>query len=97
MKTGFYMMFNGKDYFMVSDKKNITDDIACRFIDKIEVDLNKKIFKSPENINFFKTRISKAVCEVKKIKSGRKYYDIHGKDFGGFGTWEDDGMTVIFE
>ncbi len=88
-RNGFTIYANGKDYFFVTGRKNVTETFVeevCRHL------------KWPDNQwgkHEVRQGLRRATLEVKGQK--RKYYEISGDGFGGCGSFCDDGMTVIVE
>ena len=85
----FYLM--GKDYFVKTEQANKTNQLATKVLQAINADVTS------ENINCMKFIMQKAICEVKHLYSCRAYYEISGDNFGGKGSFVDDGMTVIIK
>lgn len=96
MKNGFYIFFRGVDYFYSTEKKNKTDALTLDFLNKIQNHLNVFGNINAETIAYYKTAIQRATCEIRTMKNGRKYYEISGENFGGCGSFVNDGQTVIF-
>ena len=93
MKKGFYVCLGGKEYFMVTDKVNITDRVATDFINHIQNHLNMSKNIDSVSLSIFKRKMRKAYLTYRTTQSGYKYIDIYNDDFGGYG----DENTVIFE
>lgn len=78
--NGFLLTAGNKDYFLISENKNITDKIAKKFINKIcalKKITNKEIYLSNADLlKDFKYRIDNATLENKET-----YYLITGKNF----------------
>lgn len=89
MKKGFYLYHHGKDYFFVTDGKNKTENIARKILAAMNFDT------AENSISYILRRIQHAEMEIISLPSGKSYYDIHGKNFGGFGSFVGDGKTVV--
>ena len=100
MLSGYYLYTWDKEYFFVTGYERKTNKLIERIIKSLNVCLND------ENINYLKHNLLKAKCEIKeldypedfgknKAASKRKYYDIYGKNFSGYGSFLDDGQTII--
>ena len=83
MKKGFLVEIGRKYYVLISDKVNITDDIARKFIAKI-LELKGKnqeyiniAMQHRPTLNDVKYRCKRCTFEVKD-----SYYSIKGKSFG---------------
>lgn len=96
MKNGFYLFFRGVDYFLVTDKKNRTDALTIEFLNKIQNHLNAFYNIDCKTVERYKKAIKPANCEIRTLSNGRQYYEISGENFGGCGSFVDDGKTVIF-
>lgn len=95
MKNGFYIYFRGVDYFYATEKKNKTDALAIDFLNKIQNHLNRFGNINAQTVAYYKKAMQRATCEIRTLQSGRKYYEISGKNFSGYGTFIDDGKTVV--
>lgn len=88
--TGFYMWYKNKDLFFESERKNKTENLAREILNIINQPATS------ENIKAVIYRLLPAKCEIKECSHG-KYYEIHGENFGGRGSFIDDGKTEIFK
>lgn len=88
MKYGFHFFLCGKDYFVETQQTRKTTAFALKILPLIGCSVTEG------NAKALIYRMRPAVCEIKEI-NGRKCYDIHGENFGGCGSWADDGETVI--
>lgn len=85
---GFTFWFGNRDYFIESNRKNVTDKVA-------EIALSAVgILCTRDRVENIKQRIRPARLEIKTCTIG-DYYEISGEDFGGRGSFVDDGMTVV--
>lgn len=89
--TGFTFMWGCKDVFVETSRKNKTEALAGEILQAIGGCDN------PANRQYFMYRLQKAECEIRILPGGRKMYEIHGKGFGGLGSFVDDGKTVIIK
>ena len=87
--NGFTFFWNGKDYFVVTEKKNKTDALIAEIVEACNFPTYAK--------NDLRYRIQKAIYEIKTLSNGRQMYEISGEDFGGcgHGAFVNDGKTVI--
>ena len=97
MKNGFIVTIGRKEYILISDKKNITDDIARKFIAKI-LELKGK---SQEYINIaLQHRPTlddiKYKCDRCTLETKETYYSIKGKNFGISIPFTEADTIVIF-
>lgn len=90
--VGFYIfIYNGLEVFIETQQKNKTRAFAKKVIAELKMDETEKL------IQLFLWRLEQAVCEIREMRDGRQYYDIHGRNFGGCGTFVDDGHTKIIK
>ena len=97
MEKGFIVTIGRRNYILISDKVNITDDIARKFIAKI-LELKGK---SKEYINIalqhrptlddMKYRCDRCTIEIKE-----NYYSINGKNFGLSIPFSDKDEVLLF-
>ena len=98
MKNGFIVTIGTKDYILISDNVNITDNIARKFIAKI-LELKGK---SQEYINIaLQHRPTlddiKYKCDRCTLEAKESYYSIKGKNFGISIPFTEADTVVIFE
>ena len=90
--NGFHFFLNGKDYFVETIRTNKTKNLARKILPMIGAS------DTEGNINALLHRMQKATCEIKKsMYADRYYYEISGDGFGGYGSWTDDGETIILK
>lgn len=87
--NGFTFFLHGKDYFVESSRVKKTRKLAENILPKINAPI------TDGNIDYLLYAMRKAKCEIKSLSDGRKFYDIHGDNFGGCGSFVDDGLTII--
>ena len=97
MKKGFLVEIGKKYYVLISDKVNITDDIARKFIAKI-LELKGKsqeyiniAMQHRPTLNDIKYRCDRCTLETKET-----YYSINGKNFGISIPFTEAETVVIF-
>ena len=97
MKKGFIVELGRKYYVLITDKVNITDDIARKFIAKI-LELKGKTqeyiniaLQHRPTLNDIKYRCKRCTFEVKE-----SYYSIKGKSFGIGIPFSDKEDLVVF-
>ena len=91
---GFTFPLGRRDVFVETTRKNKTEALASQIIRKL---LNEG-FDIPDNHDVRKEvlhYLRKATCEIRTLPNGRSYYEIAGENFGGRGSWLDDGNTII--
>jgi hypothetical protein len=86
---GFTFMLKGKDVFVETSLVNKTESLASKILTKMLLPDN------PDTRKELLYWLQKAECEIKTLSNGKQMYDIHGKNFGGKGSFVDDGKTVI--
>lgn len=88
--VGWTFYSGSKDYFIISDYEKKTE----HFIVKILKSLGHKC--SDENIRYLSFALRKATLEIRECSLG-SYYEIYGDNFGGCGSFVNDGKTVVIE
>lgn len=86
---GFTFQLGNKDVFIETTLKNKTEGLAKKILLKMGLPEN------PVTRKELLYWLQKATCEIKTLSDGRKFYDIAGENFGGRGSFADDGKTVI--
>ena len=86
---GFTFYSHGKDYFVKTSKVNKTESLARKILSLLNLPI------TTDNIDILLFKLCRANCEIKGNE--RKYYEIYGDNFGGRGSFIDDGYTVIIE
>ena len=92
---GFTIFVKRKDIFIETDRVRKTKELAKLIIRKLN---ETGEFDIPDNqwaIHDVLHYLQKAECEIKTLSNGKQYYEIHGENFGGKGSFVDDGNTVI--
>lgn len=88
---GFTFMLKGKDVFVETSYVNKTENLASKILTKMLLPNN------PDTRKELLYWLQKAECEIKTLSNGKQMYDIHGDNFGGKGSFVDDGKTVIIK
>lgn len=86
---GFTFVLKGKDVFIETSYVNKTEHLASKILTKMLLPDN------PDTRKELLYWLQKAECEIKTLSNGKQMYDIHGDNFGGKGSFVDDGKTVI--
>ena len=94
-KRGYYIRVYNKDCFLVTDAQKRTKALALEFLNKIQNELNKFINIDDATLEFSQKRMQPAFCEIKTLNNGSQYYEIFGNNFGGCGSFVNDGNTII--
>lgn len=89
--NGFTFPMGNKDVFVKTELKNKTEGLARKILLKLGLPEN------PDTRKEVLYWLEKATCEIKTLSSGRKMYEISGRNFGGRGSFVDDGNTIILE
>jgi len=89
MMTGFTFPYGRRDVFVETAYKNKTENLARKILAKMDLPEN------PATISDLLYYLTKATCEIRTLNNGRQYYEIAGDNFGGKGSFTDDGMTII--
>ena len=93
---GFTFPIGHKDIFVETELKNKTDVLAGRILRKL-INHGFDIPNNPDTRREVIYYLQKAECEIHTLSNGRKYYEIHGENFGGKGSFVDDGNTIIIK
>lgn len=88
---GFTFPLGRKDVFVKTNLQNKTEGLARKILLKMQLPEN------PDTRKEILYWLEKATCEIKTLASGRKFYEIAGRNFGGRGSFVDDGNTIIVE
>lgn len=88
---GFTFQLGRKDIFVKTEYKNKTKALAEKILRKLA------LLETPGTVREILYYLQKTECEERQLSNGRKYYDISGENFGGRGSFADDGNTVIVE
>lgn len=88
-EKGFYLWIPNHEYFLISDRKNITGTVKKLFTDKIKESGVKITDYIEYHIN---NGIRKAEYTMKILNNGMRFVNISGDDFGGHG----DENTIVF-
>ena len=91
---GFTFFLRGKDYFVETSQVKRTKTLARKILPEIGASITEG------NIDCLLNMMKPAICEIKTCNTDRKenrYYDIYGENFGGVGSWLNDGETIIIK
>ena len=89
IRKGFYFKLGGKDVFVETRKIRKTERLAGKILRAMSLPDN------PDTRKELLYWLRPATCEVRTLKNGRAYWEIAGSNFGGCGSFLDDGMTII--
>lgn len=88
--NGYTFYYKGKDMFVVTDKRIKTKKLIREILEKINYPV------SNETVSQLSALLFKAKLELKNCSRG-DYYEIYGNNFGGCGSFVNDGKTVVIE
>ncbi len=91
---GFTFPLGRHDVFVCTTKINKTTYLASEILRKLELPDN------PDTRKEVLWYLKRAECEIKTLSNGRKYYDIHGDQFGGYGAFFDapeNERTIVIQ
>lgn len=91
VRKGFYFKLGGKHVFVETCKTRKTERLAGKIL---------RAMALPDNCDTRRELLywmRRATCEIRTLKNGRAYWEIAGRDFGGCGSFIDDGMTIILD
>ena len=81
---GFYIWLGGKDHFIITDRKNITNKFIIDFLGG-----------TPSDIKQYKYKMTPAYMTVKMLCN--KYdVNIYNDSFGGYGGFLEDNNTIVY-
>lgn len=89
IRKGFYFKLSGKDVFVETRKTRKTERLAGKILRAMGIPDN------PDTRRELLYWMRRATCEIRTLKNGRAYWEIAGDNFGGCGSFLDDGMTII--
>lgn len=90
--NGFYLKVGRKEYFIKTARTNKTNALASAILKELLLP------DSPATRAEILYWIKKASCQIKATKSGHRYFNIFGDNFGGYGSEDiNDGNTIIIE
>ena len=90
--NGFTFFLRGKDYFIETKQVNKTKKLASKILSMIGANL------TDANMEYLIKIMQRANCEIRTCNTDRlekRYYEIYGDNFGGIGSWIDDGETIV--
>ena len=93
---GFTFLYGKKDIFVQTELKNKTNNLAEKIIRGM-VNAGYDIPDNPiirKEILYF---LQRAECDIHTLSNGNQYYEIHGENFGGRGSFINDGLTIIIK
>lgn len=91
MMTGYTFKLGQKDVFVETDAKYKTKRLAEKILLALYLPVN------PGTISEVLWYLKKATCEIRQLLNGRQYYEITGDNFGGYGSFVDDGNTIVIK
>ena len=90
---GFTFYLHGKDYFVETKQVNKTKKLAEKILPLIGASV------TDGNIEALLYRMRKATCKIctchNTDRKENRYYEISGENFGGLGSWLNDGETIV--
>lgn len=89
-QNGFYFM-GGRSIFFITDAKRITQPLLRKMCGNLLIPDTASV------LDELKRGLRKATLEIKELKNGRKYYDICGEKFGGYGSFLDEGKDTVID
>lgn len=98
MLKGFtvFLPHRQSDLFVVTDRSKKTRKFARFIITEMSEHFR---YQNEEQLqeweNYIYSHLQPAACERKTLSNGREYYDIHGENFGGRGSFLDEGKTFF--
>lgn len=85
--TGFYAYFPGREYFVITSRKNKTASLCVKAAAAANIPAGAR--------SIFSARLQPASIQIKQA-GGRYYYNIFSDGFGGYGSNDiTDGKTIV--
>jgi hypothetical protein len=93
---GFTFPYGRKDIFVSTELVNKTQKLASKILKEL-VNIGYDVPDNPDTRNELLYYLQKAECDIHTLPNRRQYYEIHGDNFGGKGSFIDDGNTIIIK
>lgn len=93
---GFTFPLGKRDVFVETKLVNKTQSLASKILRKL-IDYGYDIPDNPDTRSELIYYLQKAECEIKTLGNGRQHYEISGENFGGKGSYLDDGLTLVIK
>lgn len=87
--SGYFFHCSGKDVFIITSRTKKTKKLATDFI-KVA---GGKV--TDNAVNWLLYAMQPATLETKTTRTGRKYNDIRGAGFGGYGHFVDENKDIV--
>ena len=91
--NGFTFYLHGKDYFIETKQVNKTRKLVEKILPFIGASI------TDGNIDCLLHKMRKATCKICTCndtdRKEKRYYEISGENFGGLGSWVNDGETIV--
>ena len=88
---GFTFTLGNKDVFVETTRTRKTEKLAKLILHKLNLP------DTPGTVADLLYFLQNATCDIRTLNNGRQYYEIHGENFGGKGSFIDDGKTIIIK
>lgn len=85
--NGFTFPYENKDVFVETEHKNVTRKLCMDICRKMQIPDGRW-----QEVKYF---LRPATLEVRTLSNGRQMYEIAGDNFGGRGSFTDDGLTIV--
>lgn len=92
---GFYLYAGYKDVFIETTYTRKTKELARKIIRAMNGNGGFDIPDNAAGIDSVLWYLRRAECDIHTLSNGSQYYEIHGDNFGGMGSFVGDGKTVI--
>lgn len=86
---GFYFQLGRKDCFAITEAKAKTRSLFQKICRRFELPANASTYDA------LRYNLKKGTIELKELSNGRRYYDISGIGFGGYGHFLDEEMDIV--
>lgn len=87
--SGFYFQLGKKDAFAITEAKAKTRSLFQKICRRFELPANASTYDA------LRYHLRKGTVELKELSNGRRYYEISGLEFGGYGHFVDEDLDII--
>ncbi len=89
--SGFYFNLGKLEIFVKTNYEKKTETFLNAILKRLYLPVNTDTRKE---LSYY---LIPAICEIKIVKNIEPYYNIHGKNFAGYGSFLNDNQTYVIE